>query len=38
MAERREFVGSPYFLTISTRRFFARPSSVRLSATGVDWP
>jgi hypothetical protein len=24
--------------TISTRRFFARPSSVRLSATGRSWP
>ena len=27
-----------YFLTNSTRRFFARPSSVRLSATGELWP
>jgi len=27
-----------YFLTISTRRFFALPSSERLSAIGFSWP
>lgn len=29
---------APYLLTISTRRFFARPSSLRLSAIGFSCP
>jgi hypothetical protein len=32
------YVTSIYFFTISTLRFFALPSSVRLSATGFSWP
>jgi hypothetical protein len=36
--EERERAGCVHCFTSSTRRFFARPSSVELSATGFVWP